>query len=74
MTRFVAALLVAVGGAVKAEVNPCTPGTAGLAPFQERAELRAAFLERGRRQRKEDDALLADLGDALREQRGPSCA
>lgn len=62
MTRFVAALLVAVVGEdVRAAVDPCTPGTAGLGPYQEHALLAEAFA-RGRRQRQEGMEIIRRAG------------
>lgn len=65
MTRFVAALLIAAGPAVRAMVDPAAPGTAGLGLGQPEALLISAH-RRGRQQRLADDALMAEVGRALR--------
>jgi hypothetical protein len=64
--RFVAALLVADGPAVKAVTDPRIPGAEGLSQVQAAALLTRAHRE-GRAQRQADDALMAEVGAALRE-------
>lgn len=50
MTQFVAALLIAAGGTVRAQVDPCTPGAGDLGPVQP-ADLLASAVTRTRRER-----------------------
>jgi hypothetical protein len=69
VTRFVAALLIARGPAVRAQLDPRIAGAGDLGPSRSAALLVRAHRD-GRRRRKEDDALLGDLADAMRERPG----
>lgn len=66
MTRFVAALLVARGPAVKASVDPRTRFAEALGPSRSAALLIRAH-RKGRAQRAAGDALLAEVAAAMRE-------
>jgi hypothetical protein len=72
MTRFVAALLVAAGPAVKAQLDPRIPGAGDLGPSRSAALLIRAHRE-GRAQRAEGVAAMERLGREAwnaRQQRG----
>jgi hypothetical protein len=71
--KFVAALLTVRGPAVKAQVDPRTRSAEDLGPSRSAALLIRAHRD-GRAQRAADDALMAELGRALRPVRGEHLA
>lgn len=65
MTRFVAALLIAAGGAVRAQVDPRTDGTEDLGPVRPSALLARAHRD-GRAQREAGVRIIAAAGHRIR--------